>query len=115
MRKRKKPRSEKPDEPTMNLYGVGTQQPTIQIGLKTGKVTMPEGMELDEAAKLFWDAVEKIGAVRLKDSTAQGRSGDTLAQIKDILSSVTRLREAGYDSGIIADLETKARAILALL
>ncbi len=32
--------------------------PGIAISTETGKVTLPEGMTLDEASKAFWKAVE---------------------------------------------------------
>ena len=36
----------------------------IRIDLETGEVTVPESLELTEAAKAFWEAVQRVSGYR---------------------------------------------------
>lgn len=40
------------------LIITGSNGEIVRISQSTGKVTIAEGVEVDEAAKLFWSAVE---------------------------------------------------------
>jgi len=56
---------------TINFYGLlkddsdterflTLKQCGIAISMKTGRVTIPEGLSLDDASREFWDAVQSL-------------------------------------------------------
>ena len=51
---------------SLTIYG-HAGIPTVRIGAD-GKVTLGPGVTPDEAARAFWDAVERIGGERLEEA-----------------------------------------------
>ena len=46
------------------MFILVTEKGNVTISLKDGKVTPDEGVDMNEAAKVFWKAVESIGGTR---------------------------------------------------
>ena len=62
----------------------------LVISTETGKVTIPDGMEMDEAARLFWSAVERAFPDMFTAKRAVGRAIEATVSNGDWLNGVTK-------------------------